>query len=229
MNKSGIYQIRNILTNHIYLGSSKNIEYRFNTHKSLLRHDKHHSTHLQRAWNKYKEELFLFEIIELCNIEELLLKEKQYLDKLKPRYNISLDSFAPMTGRKHSKSTLEKFKGKRTGKLNGMFNRNHTEKSKKKMSDSKKGTKWTEEQRIKIMKSFKENGGYWKGKKVPEHITNRLVEYGKSIRNKIECSNGKIYDSQFDAAKDLNIRQGHISEHLQGKRPNVKGYTFKKI
>lgn len=42
----------------------------------------------------------------------------------------------------------------------------------------------------------------------------------------VACSNGQKYDSMAEASRFLNIKQGHISEHLQGFRRQVSGYTF---
>jgi group I intron endonuclease len=80
---SGIYKIINIKTGKFYLGSSNNIKKRWKIHKSSLRHNRHHSIHLQRAWNKYGENSFKFELVEEIT-ENLLEIEQNYLDKLKP-------------------------------------------------------------------------------------------------------------------------------------------------
>lgn len=87
--KIGIYQIRNLINNKVYIGSSKNIQKRFITHKRLLRKNKSPHVALQRAWNKYGEDNFLFEIIKECSIENLFKEEKLHIDKisLKMKYN----------------------------------------------------------------------------------------------------------------------------------------------
>jgi group I intron endonuclease len=77
----GIYKIKNIIDNKVYIGSSKNIKERWYRHKKDLRKNKHHSVKLQRAWNKYGEENFKFEIIIRCDNAELLSKEQFYIDK----------------------------------------------------------------------------------------------------------------------------------------------------
>lgn len=77
---SGIYSITNIQNGKLYVGSSNNIERRWKEHKSMLNCNKHHSTHLQNAWNKYGETNFLFEIIEECNTNILLEREQYYID-----------------------------------------------------------------------------------------------------------------------------------------------------
>lgn len=81
-NISGIYKITNIVNNKIYIGSSRNIKNRWFKHTALLRHNKHENKHLQNAWNKYGEENFKFEIVEQCEVEELLIREQFYLDSL---------------------------------------------------------------------------------------------------------------------------------------------------
>lgn len=109
---SGVYEIKNTITNKIYIGSSKDVRERWNEHKRELDKNNHHSIHLQRAWNKYGEESFVFNLIEECNEDDTLAREQLYLDLLKPYdknkgYNISKDASAPMKGRKHSKETME--------------------------------------------------------------------------------------------------------------------------
>jgi group I intron endonuclease len=83
----GIYEIINKDTGKRYIGSSKQIEKRWEQHLQALEKGEHHSILLQRAWNKYGKECFEFTIKEECKEEELLVKEQKYLD-LKPEYNI---------------------------------------------------------------------------------------------------------------------------------------------
>jgi group I intron endonuclease len=85
----GIYKIRNIINDKFYIGSAKDIKRRWRRHKCGLRGNKHENLVLQRAWNKYGEENFVFEIVEICEMKELLELEQKYLD-LKPQYNIGI-------------------------------------------------------------------------------------------------------------------------------------------
>jgi group I intron endonuclease len=82
--ESGIYKITCLINNRYYIGSAKNINKRWNRHLNDLRNKKHVNQHLQRTFDKYGEEQFIFEILENCNVNELLLKEQLYLDTLKP-------------------------------------------------------------------------------------------------------------------------------------------------
>jgi group I intron endonuclease len=83
----GIYRIRNIVNNKCYYGSSKEIKNRWNRHIKDLNNNSHYNTILQRAWNKYGEEYFIFEIVEKCKQEDLFLIEQKYLNT-NPEYNI---------------------------------------------------------------------------------------------------------------------------------------------
>lgn len=90
--------ILNNINNKCYIGSSVNIRKRFYEHKHTLRKNKHHSSHLQNAWNKYKEENFSFIVLEkIEDIELLISKEIHWIklkDSLDPKkgYNIGIPS-----------------------------------------------------------------------------------------------------------------------------------------
>ncbi len=76
--KSGIYLIKNISNNKIYVGSALNISNRFSTHKYKLKNQQHKNPHLQAAWNKYGESSFEFSILEIVEDQNLLIKREQY-------------------------------------------------------------------------------------------------------------------------------------------------------
>lgn len=87
----GIYRIKNLVNNKCYYGSSKQIEKRLTRHKRELKNNIHINCILQRAWDKYGEDNFLFEVVEECHINVLLETEQKYLD-LHPEYNIGIKS-----------------------------------------------------------------------------------------------------------------------------------------
>lgn len=78
--KSGIYSITNILNNDAYVGSSSNLYMRKHQHFSKLKVKKHSNKHFQNSVNKYGIENFEFEILELCDIENLITIEQCYID-----------------------------------------------------------------------------------------------------------------------------------------------------
>src|SRR5258706_10432113 len=129
---SGIYCIENKTDTKKYIGQAQDIGRRYKRHMRELRKNKSNNKHLQRAWNKYGEENFIFYIIEECDIESLDKKEIYYIKKLKSHssengYNISWGGNAPMRGvfvtdehRKHLSESLSGDKNPMYGKKTPM-------------------------------------------------------------------------------------------------------------
>lgn len=107
MKITGIYKIENIITNDIYIGSAIDIKSRWRRHKLDLRKEKHHSIILQRAYDKYGIENFIFEILEECEKEHLINIEQKYLDEKSPKYNICSYAYNTL-GRKDTEETKVK-------------------------------------------------------------------------------------------------------------------------
>lgn len=80
-NEIGIYKIVNKINGMVYVGQTKEkFHRRFWLHQWKLRKGNHDNVHLQRAWNKYGEENFIFEIIEILPEEEIDEREKFWID-----------------------------------------------------------------------------------------------------------------------------------------------------
>jgi group I intron endonuclease len=80
---SGIYCIKNVVNSKVYIGSAVCFETRWNVHQHHLRERKHHSTLLQRSWDKYGKENFVFGVLEIVEDKEKLIeREQHYLDQL---------------------------------------------------------------------------------------------------------------------------------------------------
>ena len=106
---SGIYYIKNIINNKVYVGSSVNIYVRWQQHKYMLKHNKHTSKHLQHSWNKYTEKSFEFIVIEICDVNLLIENEQKHIDNLKSyddEFGYNLNRYAGTTlGYKHTEAT----------------------------------------------------------------------------------------------------------------------------
>jgi len=108
MTASGIYAIVNNTTKGMYIGSAINMTRRLNTHRQLLRKNKHYSLHLQNAYRKHGETAFSYEIVEfVSNKTELIDREQVWIDFFKPTYNKRKKANSPL-GTKHSDETRMK-------------------------------------------------------------------------------------------------------------------------
>jgi group I intron endonuclease len=80
---SGIYIIRNLSDNRVYVGSSVSARQRLNKHRSTLRRGVHPNQFLQRAFTKYGEEQFLFYHLLDAAPENRLRIEQWWIDYFK--------------------------------------------------------------------------------------------------------------------------------------------------
>lgn len=149
-NNCGIYIIKNIINNKVYIGQSIQLKKRINRHKRELRNNKHHNKYLQNSWDKYGKENFIFDILTYCSSEELDDLEIYYIEL----FNSTdyLYGYNDQQGGSHSKIS-EKTKQKISNTLKGNIiseetrmkiskantGRKHTAEEKQKMSEARKG------------------------------------------------------------------------------------------
>ena len=132
----GVYMIEHIASGKKYVGSAaRSISRRWIEHRHDLRKGIHHSRHLQRAWNKYGGDAFVWRIVKRTTPEEAIESEQAYIDLYqacdpKRGYNIS-----PIAG-----STL---------------GYKHTDETRAKMSTAGKGRKFSVEHCAKLSASKK--------------------------------------------------------------------------
>jgi group I intron endonuclease len=109
---SGIYYIKNIVSNKFYIGSTQNLKARKYYHFNRLKNNKHPNSYLQNAWNKHGASSFVFES-RLVDIHQLLIEEQKELDTyfaLGVLYNIAQVAGASFRNKKHSIETRRKMK-----------------------------------------------------------------------------------------------------------------------
>ena len=82
---SGVYKITNIITGEFYIGSSKDIKYRWTTHKCLYVWKRYPNVKLYKAMAQYGRDNFTIEVIE--ETTDLHNREQYYIEQLKPSYN----------------------------------------------------------------------------------------------------------------------------------------------
>ena len=119
-----------------------------------------------------------------------------------------------------------------------------SEETRKKMSQAQKGKTLSEEQKRKLLQANKGRtlsdehrqkiAQSMKGKTASEETRQKLSQandYRKTPIVAIQKDTGKvkIFESQSECARKLNLSQSHILSCLKGRRKTHKGYTFKYI
>jgi len=141
--RSGIYKITNEVTGKFYIGSSEDVDYRWEVgHKQALNRNQHCNPRLQHSWNFYGGDKFTMIIIETVDPKkELLLeREQHYLDTFKPYiqgigYNICPKAEGGDNLKHHprGKEIIQEWKDKYsklyTGEGNPMFGKKHSKQS----------------------------------------------------------------------------------------------------
>lgn len=84
------YEFKNIINGNRYIGSSSKYEARCKRHLKDLSKNKHHSLYLQRAYNLYGQNSFVFNILDYHqNTDEMKKAEQSLLDQGFCEYNTS--------------------------------------------------------------------------------------------------------------------------------------------
>lgn len=165
---TGVYKIQNKINNKIYIGSAVDIKKRWRDHKWYLKNNIHHNSHLQSSWNKYGANSFYFSIELECSIENLLIKEKEFMLKYNTfdnnyGYNVN-DPEHIFLNRKHSIKTKQLLSSQKIGDKNPMygkcgikhhnFNKNMSFETKNKISKNRKGITNGEKHHMSKLKSI---------------------------------------------------------------------------
>jgi len=135
--RSGVYMFSNIKKGKRYIGSSENLSRRFSEYINVNYLLGHNYMAICCALLKHGYSNFSLTILEYCEPEKCLIREKHFWDLLNPEYNIAKDPTTPMSGRKHSDETRQKmsdahnsgqFKsGEMSGENNPMFGKPRAE------------------------------------------------------------------------------------------------------
>jgi group I intron endonuclease len=232
-----IYEIVNKVNGKIYIGqTTMSLAKRWVCHKSCAKHRSAYSI-LHKAIRKYGPENFTIEIVTTAS-------SKEELDRLEQTYiegfgGIGPNGYNSMSGGvvsgKHSDSTRKKMSESHKGKP--AWNKGVTG-----YSTSAKGKKLSPETIRKMSESLKGRKPWNKGKKLSDDhkASMSLAMIGKRISPSTEFkpghvppnirpvidSEGRIFESAYEAARLLGLQRAHISSCCCGKRKTTGGLSF---
>ena len=222
----GVYQIRNKVNDKLYIGSSKRLGSRKRQHFSDLRCHRHRNRYLQRAYDKYGEGSFIFEVIEFCSAEDRIEIEQYWVSKMQTfvnnqkGYNISEVVEIPQPCRGSDNIKSKRTIHVNTGKIY----------SSARIGAHETGQSYSAVRACCLKRGKMKSGDVWRFLEDYERLSDlekaSLLEV-ESINKPVIClEDKKVYESLGIAAKALNLNKGNISNCCLRKRWSVGGLHF---
>ena len=178
-NKSGIYCIKNTVSEKVYIGQAINLERRKYEHFNTLKKGIHFNSYLQRAWNKNPDELlWIFEVIEYCPLVKEILDDREtfwiaFYKATDRMYGYNLCSIgSSQLGTKHTSKSRKKISESHKGKA-------CSSEHKRKLSEARKGKTHSRETKLKMSEAHKGKSSGWKGKTPTEESRKKMSEARK--------------------------------------------------
>ena len=231
--KSGVYCLRNVHNNKIYIGSSLSLRQRYTKHKSKFnRGSKKKTAILDKVYNKYKFEDFEFQILMIT--EDYLEWETLLIKLLNPEYNTAgmvSGKLQPNLGKKFNKEWIEKITNSTP----------HSEKVKKHLTKINKQNACKvifEKENEKLVfsswvegsehfnhpcgvscftKTKRNNKFYWKG-----WLITQLSKQKKQVKL-ISKTETKIFNSAAKVDRYLNLWKGATSHAIKNRNGQLHG------
>lgn len=232
--KSGVYFILNEINGKYYIGSSVDIEARFERHLHELGNGTHHNIKLLNDYNKYGAKCFKIFILEECS-SDLKIHEQSWIDMTNSRlngYNMnganggdaisnhpnnieirnkisnSLNDF-------YSSLTEEERKEKygKIGKDNHMYGKTHSLESKQKIKD-------------KIQDWYKTNESPLKGVPKSEEHRNKISDFAKTRTGEKNPFYGKKHSEETKKKLSEIQKSKDKSKHVSNKPVLADGVEY---
>lgn len=229
-----IYRITNMANNHFYIGSAEAFPRREWQHKYALRRNEHKNPRLQAAWNKYGEEMFVFEVVEEVAPDRNAFDiENTYLMRVVGQadcYNINTDAVGMRTGIAHTEETKAKVsanrKGKAAGKDHYRYGKTVSEDVRKKIGDAQRGVPKaprtiSEEGRAKI-RAAAEAGRYssFLGKTHTEEAKEKMRRQLYAI---LPDGSRRDFAGTALAGEELGVPYPMLVRAMKARKPLAKG------
>ena len=215
----GIYKITSP-SGRVYIGQSRNIQKRFSGYKQdwFLKSDK--QPRLRNSLNKYGVDSHIFEVTEICLIDDLDLKERYYQEIYDVLGVNGLNCVLVSSENKpHIRSIETRIKISKAHKGKKL-----SEETKNKIrlaNIGKKQTNKTIEKRARKLKGYKHTSDF------SSKISKRMSG-GKNHRSKLilNTSTGIYYDTIRNAAEAINMKPKTLSSLLNGYSHNKTDMVF---
>lgn len=219
MRVPGIYKIINTENGKFYIGSSVNVEFRILKHLSHLRRNVHRNAHLQAAFNRYGEDAFDFQLMEICQREQLLEREQHYIDTLRPDYNVCLVAGNTL-GYKHTDQAKAKMSMQRIGTKRRVGVR-HSEETRKLLSQLASQRKMSDAHRAR-MSEVNRGNKHTAGRELTEEhkakVSAGLREAWSGSRSNDEAAarlRARWADPEWKAQQSRRIQEGKAAKRAQ--------------
>lgn len=231
----GIYEIVNIQNQKRYVGSAVDFDHRWKEHRKFLRAEKHHSPHLQRAWNKHGADAFEFRVIRFCEPDRLIAEEQAEFDRCKPEYNICPNAGSTL-GRRHSAQTRRKIAAKKRGSMmpprsdeyRAKLSAAHKGRAKspthlEALQAGRRARVTTEDQRLRVSQSLKR--AYDEGRHRRDKSTEYRAKIANTLRKRSNCPNIRqcLRDQAIEAWAKRSVQERHA--HMAKMRASRKPMT----
>lgn len=232
---SGVYCVKNLQNNKLYIGQAINVPRRLYKHYRDLINNRHLNEHLQRSFNKYGKQNFEYSIVCAASVDQLDFVERATIYMFTsndPRFgfNKTIGGEAPMKNKKHSDVTRKKISINHadvSGKNNPMFG--CTGKNSPMYGRIGKNNPWfgkhlTEEQKHKLSIALT-------GRIFSDKHCRKIAEVKSKIFYKIIRPEGtiEIIKNLNQFCKDNNLNSSHMYDVARGRRKHHKNYRVEKV
>lgn len=214
-----IYKVTNFLTKKIYIGkTSKSLDSRKKEHLKNVKSNK--KTKFYNAIRKYGDELFLWEILTVCENEETLNKMEIFFitdyDSFKNGYNSTLGGDG---GDTISMKSKEQKKNQGAKKGNIPWNKGA---DMKKLGYTfyvgrKSRNQHTEEEKNKLSFTIKNS------KKYREGLKNRTHGMSKKV---IRENDNKIWNTIKECSEEIGVEKGKVRYYILNSKP-LNNFVYK--
>jgi group I intron endonuclease len=230
-----IYRITNMANGKFYIGSAESFARREWQHKYDLKRNTHKNPRLQAAWNKYGEEMFVFEIIEEVAPDRSAFDiENTYLHKVVGQedcYNVNTDAVGMRTGIKLTDETKQRISVNRRGKHGGeahyRYGQTVSEEVRQKIGDAQRGKpkapgrKVSEAGKAKIQAAAAAGHySHWKGR---EHTEEAKTKLRRPIYAILPDGTRKDFAGTALAGEELGVAYPMLVRAMKAQKPIAKG------